>query len=46
MLVLAWLNQPSLGARQAPRNFRGQNMKNEKVLDISTEGPVVAHGGP
>ena len=31
---------PSLGARQAPRNFRGQNIENEKICDISTPAPA------
>ena len=37
---------PSLGARQAPRNFRGQNIENEKICDISTAGPVGCDVGP
>ena len=35
-----------LGARQAPRNFRGQNIEIEKGNDISTTGPTGSDEGP
>ena len=37
---------PSLGARLAPRNFRGLNIENEKILDISISGPADSDEGP
>ena len=37
---------PSPGARQAPRDCRGQNIENEKICDISTPGPVGSDDGP
>ena len=37
---------PSLGARQAPRNVRGQSIENEKIFYISTVGPADYHEGP
>ena len=36
----------SLGARQAPRNFKGQNIENEKIFDISKPGPTDSDEGP
>ena len=35
-----------LGARQNPRNFRGQNIEIEKGNDISTTGPQVLMRAP
>ena len=35
-----------LGARQAPRNFRGYNIEFEKYIDISTPGPADSDEGP
>ena len=35
-----------LGARQAPRNFRGLNIENVKDIDISTPWPTESDGGP
>ena len=37
---------PSLGARQAPRNLRGQNIENEKIPDICRPGPADSDEGP
>ena len=37
---------PSLGARQAPRNLRGQNIENEKIFGISKPGPTASDEGP
>ena len=36
---------PSLGAREAVRNRRGQNIENEKKCDISTPGPTDSDKG-
>ena len=43
-----WARGPYLGgrARQAPRNFRGENLENEKIFDISSPGPADSDEGP
>ena len=36
----------SLGARQATRNFRGQNIENQKIFEIHKPGPADSDEGP
>ena len=37
-----------LGGRapRSPRNFKGQNIENEKIFDISKPGPTDSDEGP